>query len=69
MGYVIIELPVETKDGYSFASFDKKKFMEEKGITLLGDPIKAESSSGKLLLIFEGNTEARRPAMGFSISR
>jgi len=44
MGYVIIELPVETKDGYSFVPFNKKKFMEEKGITLLGDPIKPKAN-------------------------
>ena len=69
MGYVIIELPIETKDGYSFAQFNKRKFMEEKGISLLGDPIKAETTSGKLVLIFEGNTESKRPSMGFSFPK
>jgi hypothetical protein len=69
MGYVIIELPVEIKDGYSFVQFDKRKFMEEKGISLIGDPIKAETASGKLVLIFEGNTETKRPSMGFSFPK
>jgi hypothetical protein len=68
MGYIIIELPIETKEGYSYAEFDIRKFMEEKGVTLIGDPIKAESTSGKLTLIFEGSLEKKRPAMGFSFS-
>ncbi|MFL5810430.1 MAG: hypothetical protein ACJ749_12975 [Flavisolibacter sp.] len=69
MGYIVIELPVAAKEGYFFADFDKKKFEEEKGITLIGEPIKAERTSEKLTLVFEGHLTKRRPPMGFSVSR
>ena len=66
MGYIIIELPLEKKDGYSFAEFHRKQFESEKGISLYGEPVRAETSASKLTLVFEGETVKRKPAMGFT---
>ena len=66
MAYIIIELPMEEKDGYSFAEFNRKQFEEEKGISLYGEPVRAETTEGKLILVFEGETIKRKPAMGFT---
>ena len=66
MAYIVIEVPLEQKDGYSFADFNRKQFENENGISLYGEPVRAETSAGKLILVFEGESVKRKPVMGFT---
>lgn len=66
MGYIIIELPIEKGEIYSVANFDKKKFEQQHGVTLKGDPLKFEKDEKKITLTFEGEAQPRKSGMPIS---
>jgi len=64
--YIIIEVPITRGNGYFLSEFDKNKYMEEKKITLIGDPAHIDIKPGVLTLVFRGKEKERETSGGIT---
>lgn len=59
MGYLIVNIEISKQGSVSFADFDARKYEDENGVTLNGDPLLIQIDGNRLVLVFNADNKKR----------